>query len=497
METSPRARTFRHIFFHNIGVKQTIFKNTFWLTAAEAVSRLIQFFIVIYITRVLGAAEFGKFSFALAFVSLLVVFSNFGLSNIATREFSKGGEEEKDFPAVLSLKVILSAVVLSAMLAGSWLVTDDASVRKIIWILAFFTLTNDFFSVIYAFLRARQRMEYEAWAKIGQAFLTAAAVLLVLAHAPSVENISWAHVAASVIALAAVAAAFYFQAYPLRFAWDPPVWRKFFSLSWLLGLATVCGAAFVNLDSVMLGYFGQVTQLGWYSAAKQIVIACAIPPAMIMASFFPILSRFFKESPDKLHKAWIYYMELMIILAVPLAAGGIALAPKIIPFLYGSGYEPSVAAFQILIIVAALICLYNPLYILLVVANQQRKVFFVTLAGICANVVLNYILIYRFGLYGAAISLVATHGIVVMLFMRHAHFIVPLHSFKDSLAKTAGIALCAALLMLMVLLQPFIYSLHIIVSIIIGALVYGGAMYAGYAPMGRFFRQAFKGLGNN
>ena len=38
-------------------------------------------------------------------------------------------------------------------------------------------------------------------------------------------------------------------------------------------------------------------------------------------------------------------MEAMIFLAMPIVAGGIVLAPKIIDFFYGSNFTPSVFAF--------------------------------------------------------------------------------------------------------------------------------------------------------
>lgn len=95
------------LFFENIGVKQTILKNTFWLAVASGVSKFLKLILFIYVARILGATEYGKFTFALAFVTLFVVFSDFGLSSIVTRELSREKEKEKEFSAILSLKFIL------------------------------------------------------------------------------------------------------------------------------------------------------------------------------------------------------------------------------------------------------------------------------------------------------------------------------------------------------------------------------------------------------
>jgi len=92
----------------NLGEKQTVAKNTFWLGVAEGVTRFLKLFLIIYVARILGATEYGKFTFALAFVSLFAIFSDFGISTIATREIAREKEKEKEFPSFLSLKLVLS-----------------------------------------------------------------------------------------------------------------------------------------------------------------------------------------------------------------------------------------------------------------------------------------------------------------------------------------------------------------------------------------------------
>ena len=127
-------KNFKKILFENIGIRQTIFKNTFWLIFAEIFSRFLEFVLIIYITRILGVFEFGKFTFVLAFVSMFAILSDFGLSDITTREISGDKETEKEYPAVLSLKVILSIGTFVLIMLASFFVTNDPLIRLIIGI---------------------------------------------------------------------------------------------------------------------------------------------------------------------------------------------------------------------------------------------------------------------------------------------------------------------------------------------------------------------------
>ena len=98
-------KNLKTLLLENTGIKQTIFKNTFWLTLAEAISRFLGLALIIFAARILGAEGYGKFAFALSFVSVLAILADLGLSEITNRELSRNKEAEKEYPAVLSLKV--------------------------------------------------------------------------------------------------------------------------------------------------------------------------------------------------------------------------------------------------------------------------------------------------------------------------------------------------------------------------------------------------------
>jgi len=53
-----------------------------WLAAADGVSRLTKFLVILYVIRALGAVEFGKFAFAFAIVSLFSTLFDFGMSSL-------------------------------------------------------------------------------------------------------------------------------------------------------------------------------------------------------------------------------------------------------------------------------------------------------------------------------------------------------------------------------------------------------------------------------
>ena len=462
----------KDFFLKNSGIKQTIAKNTLWLAIAEGITRFLKLFLIIYIARILGATEYGKFTFALAFVSLFAIFSDFGISTIMIREIARDKEKEKEFPSLISLKLILSIGTLLLICIGSFFITVDPVIRGIIWILGAYIVVGSFSSIIYAFFHARQKMEYDAWAKILQAIAVTGAGFFILFNFPSVQNLSLAYLFAAVIALIFIFIIFHFKIYHLKLDFNKKIWKNVLTLSWPLALGGAVGSICANTDSIMMGYWGQITETGWYNASQRVMAVALIPTGLIGASFFPALSKFLGESKEKLQKSWNYFMEIMIFLSVPLVIGGVALASKIIDFVYDPSYFPSVLAFQILIITGGIIILGSPFSYALIISNQQKKAFWVIFAGAIVNVILNFILIPKYSLYGAAITTLIAGSLVLFLFFRFTLKFTKIQPVSLKLFSTFLIASISGMFMYLAISFPDIYNLYIVYIILIGILVY-------------------------
>ncbi len=464
--------TIKNLFFENISIRQTIFKNTFWLTIAEIVSRLLKLALIVLIVRVLGATEYGKFAFALSYVGIFVLFADLGISAITTREFSRETEREKDYPAILFLKILLSIGAFILMIVGSFFITSDPIIQKIIWILGLFIIITSFFTILYAFLRARQKMEYEALIKILQTALMVGIGVFVILKSPFIESLSYGYLIANLMALTIVLLIFHFRIQPIRLSYNPDIWKKFLSISWPLSIGFIIGWIYVSIDSIMLGYFNLITENGWYMAAHKITAAIVISAALISKSFFPPLSKFFKESTEKLQQVWNYQMELMIFLALPIMTGGILLADKIINLFYGSGYDPSILAFQILILVSVIDFFYYPYIIGLIVSDQEKKNFLLIIIGAVINIILNIILIPVYGFIGAGIATIISSFIILLLAIEFSRRFTSISPFNFKLFKGFISAFAASLIMLLLIKQLLIYDIHLLFLITTGGIVY-------------------------
>lgn len=462
----------KDLLFNHKNQKQVIIKNTFWLALAEGITRFLKFILIVYVARILGATEYGKFTFALAFTSIFIIFSDFGLSTIITREFSQEKEREKEFSAIISLKILLSLGTFILILLGSFFITKDLLIQKIIWILGIYAILSNFCAIFFAFFQARQKMEYQSWSQILEAIFLTGFGFFVLFKFPSVQNLSYSYLFGSFLAFVFILIFFHLKVFPLRISFEKFIWKKFLKMSWPLALTALFASIYSYTDSVMLGYFKKITENGWYNAAFKIASATSIPMTLISQSFYPALSSAFKESKERLQKIWDYQMGIMIFLAVPIVTGGIVLAPKIIDFVYDPSFFPSILAFQILIIMIGIVFLLTPFNQILIVSHLQEKVFLVSFSGAIFNVILNLILIPRYSLYGAAIATVITYLLILFLLFKFTQKLTPIKPFNVKLLFSFFGAGIASFFMYFLISQTQIYNLNILFTISIGASLY-------------------------
>jgi O-antigen/teichoic acid export membrane protein len=462
----------KSLFLDNNNTRQTIFKNTFWLSLSEVITRILGLFLFIYVANILGATEYGKFAFALSIVYLLNVFYGLTSSQIITREIAQDREKIKEISAIFSLKIILGLASLFLVIASSFFISQDLVVRKIILILAIYNLLNSFIEIIWAFFRARQKMEYEFLMKISQTILFVSLGFFVIFNYPSIVNFSYAYLFSTLVILLIFLVIFHIKIEPLKFSINKPIWKKILSLSWPLALVSIFSTIYNQTDSAMMGFWGQLTETGWYNASYKIIGVSLVPANLIALSFYPTISKAFKETKEKFQKLWDYFLGIMILLAVPLVIGGIVLAPKIINFVYDSSYFPSILSFQILIIMAGIVILSIAFQQMLIVINQQKKFFWVVLAGTVINIILNFILIPRLSLYGAGIATVITNLIIFIFLIIFSIKYVPVKVFNIKTLIIVLTAVISSYAMYFIIKYQPVYSLNIILSVLIGVIVY-------------------------
>jgi PST family polysaccharide transporter len=184
---------------------------------------------------------------------------------------------------------------------------------------------------------------------------------------------------------------------------------------WPLALSGVAVAIYMKIDQVMLGQMLDNKAVGVYSAAVRISELWYFIPMAIVASVTPTLIEAKKASPAIYRYRLANLFRLMSALALGIAVPMTFASGFVARVLYGNQYE-GVAPILAIHIWAAL-------FVFLGVAQGPWNInegltslaLVRTVIGAVANVILNIILIPRFGPIGAAIATTVSYALSAVI----------------------------------------------------------------------------------
>lgn len=107
-------------------------------------------------------------------------------------------------------------------------------------------------------------------------------------------------------------------------------------------------------DDFLIGYFLGPTLLGYYTVGYRLILTMIrLVTGIINSVAFPTFSRI-QHKPDRMRHAFYRVTQYTSLLAFPVFFGMAALAPELIPALFGEKWAPSVPVMQILALIGIL-----------------------------------------------------------------------------------------------------------------------------------------------
>lgn len=474
-ERSSFGRGVKSFLFTNQTVGQTAAKNTFWLGISNLGGRLIKAALIVYSARVLGAAEWGLFSYAVSLAAFITIFTDFGIGPILTKEAARATDPEKRAEIVSTtffIKLVLSSIGILIVLFAAPHFSSIKEASFLFPIIALIIVFDTLQGFGFSLTRALERMELEAAFYL----LTNVSIVifgfLALHFYPEVIYFSYAYAAG--IAVGAGATIFSLRKHlkNLFLNFRRRLVRPIMGAAWPFVVSGLLGSLMINTDILLIGFFLSAEQVGIYSAADRPIQILYLLPAIIATSVFPILSRIANKDVKKTREVLEKILSLAYLVSIPLVLGGIVLGGDIIRVFFGSQYTGAVMSFRILLatlsINFAAVIFTNAIF----AHDKQRDLIkFAALGGI-ANVILDIILIPKFGITGSAFATLFAQIIGNIYIWRKMQTIV---SFSV-LPKLKKIAF-SAIIMALIVFGLHRWGLNLFLNVAVGAVIYLGLLY--------------------
>ncbi len=463
----------KQFLFRNTGIRQTIVKNTFWVTVGTTFTKIIRVGVIIYIARILGTNGYGIFTYAMSLVTIFTIFSDLGLTNILTRELAKRPEEKFEYLStalVIKLGLLFATIIIVAIFAP--LISQFDEAKPLMIIIAITIACDSLRSFFFAITRSQNKMEVEAGLTITAEVLTTIIVLGLFLNNPTVNSLVNSYMIGNITGL--FITIFFLRNYIVGIFkyFKTQLIRPILKSAWPFTIMGVFSVLMTSIDSVIIGIFTDTHTLGLYAAAQRPISMLYILPGFLSISLFPIISKFSHNQEGKKLSVLIKKSLLLsLITALPIVVGGIIIAGPLINVTFGYQFIGAVLTFQILLL-SLLIVFPGAMLSDLILAEDKQKVFIrSSFWGALTNIVLDFLLIPLLGIAGSAIATVIALLIanaIIFIEVKKTTDIYILSDMKKMIIATIVMGLSAYLLKML--------SVPLIIIITVSAIIYFGLL---------------------
>ncbi|WP_308133709.1 flippase [Thiothrix subterranea] len=392
------------------------FKNTSWLFAEKILRMVVGFSVGIWVARYLGPEQFGLFSYAQSFVGLFSAIATLGLDGIVVRELVRDENKQDELISTTFWLKLIGAFSLLAILAIAVNFTsNDAYTNTLVFIIASATIFQCF-NVIDIYFQAKIMGKYIVYANVISLFLSSIIkIILILYNAPLIAFVWTTLFDSLIIALGYIY--FFSKISTVKTIFGSAKKDTTVSLlkdSWLMMVAGAAILIYMKIDQVMIQEMLGSEQVGQYAAAVRISEAWYFIPMVVASSLFPAVINAKKQSEALYYARLQRLYDLMVWMAIAVALPMTFFSDFVIQTLYGEQYNQAGNVLMIHV--------WAGVFVFLSVANDkwfyiENKAGLLAIKvtmGAISNIILNYMLIPKYGINGAAIATIISYSISVL-----------------------------------------------------------------------------------
>lgn len=383
-----------------------LLRNAFSLLISYLLASALSIAITGYTARYLGPVIYGRFTFAIALVALLSPIANPGVDKITVCRIAvQRPHAELHIGVNLFAKLLLSTGVSVLVIAIAYISNYSSEVISFIWIALVNLWLTNMDNSLNAVLQAFEAMHYQAGLMVLSAFIRLGIVWYFVAHSYPVIWVVMTLIIPSLLS----------SLLKLHILWKNDIKMSFIinlgalsNLLWNalpLGISVLLGTLHSRIGTLLLSYMVGDEAVGYYGAAYKLLDTVALLPSAVAIAVFPMLSVFSQASArDKLTFAYYSLSKYSFILALPLAVVLSMLSREVMHIIYGEAYIISARALCILSWVLFL-QFFNIFFSNFIIAcGEQRYLLFITVAGVCINMALTFILVPSMSFVGVALA---------------------------------------------------------------------------------------------
>jgi O-antigen/teichoic acid export membrane protein len=384
--------------------------NALSILTSDVMNRATSFVLYALVARHLGAQEFGRLTLAFTLFYTFQVFAVGGLKTLIVRQVAKDRTQTRMYFINGCMIVALSSLAsIVALWSFVHLMHYPPATTGVILLLSFGLLPYTISAVCEGIFQAWEQMHYIAYVNVPVNIAKVAGAFLLLTTNRGLYPV----VLILLFSLAVIAAG---ELWILlrKFSSQPASLDFHFSLATVRSAVTFLGidgtlAVMSSLNIILLSKLATEIEVGLYSAATQLMVPLLLVYQSMAQSIFPLMCRKVEPGYQSLKRIAEQAIELLLVLALPAAAGLFFIGDRVLSLLYKNpAFSQAFPALRIVAWVLILQVFTSVLGQVLVASHREKITLRIVVVDTFVNLLVGWPLISMFGLRGAAVALLLT-----------------------------------------------------------------------------------------
>lgn len=370
---------------------------------------------MILLARFLGPDDFGDFAFSISFVIIASVFSSLGLPTVITRFgaiyfINNNWNKLKGILAFSNKRVFICSIVITLIIL-LLLVMDviEVASKNYIFIALPIIVFLALSTIRTGLLTAIEKVNLSQLPEMIIRPILFFIVILILYYAGVLDGytaiISYTIINGIIFLIGAYLVKKYTQKHIENIEPDSKeskIWVKSAMPLFLLGSIQILGA---QADIFLLGFLAESEEVGIFKSMYQISLLVIFSLIAVNAIVSPYIVRSFEEKNTKKLKQLLFvFCGINFTFALVIACPFLFFGEYFIELLYGEEFVVGVTCLQILIFGRIINSIFGISNQFLKMMGEERKATKGIFIGAVIGIILNFMLIPKYGIVGAAIA---------------------------------------------------------------------------------------------
>ena len=390
--------------------------NASWILVGRFFQLALTFITTMLVSRYLGPSENGKMIYVYSYIQLFLPICALGLNDIAVKELVDDREHNNEIlGSMIVMRLFVSTLSMICAVILVSLFNNKPGYTTIAILQSFALLFQSFDGIMYFYQSKMLSKKSGTVYALAYVISSIFRIIGIVLH----KDVRWFAFAMSfdyIMIASLLLYVYYKDKNNLRFSFDRC--RKLLSLSKHYIYAGLLVVIYGKVtDTLLLGKMIDETTVGYYGAATTLCNAWPFVLTAIIDSLSPVIIESHKTDKDEYEKkiktlyALIFYISTLAAIMITL------LSDIVITIAYGKAYQPASVPMKIYAWSTAFSYIGVARTSWMQCEGKTKYETVISLFGAFSSIVLNFILISRFGIVGAALAAVLTQFLTNFVFL--------------------------------------------------------------------------------